>query len=73
MAPNHQHFFNARLDLDIDGEQNTAQEVNTLSVPPGPENPHSNAFFAEVNADAHGSRRSAKHQSTFRPFLACRE
>ena len=48
MAPNHQHFFNARLDLDIDGEQNTAQEVNTLSVPPGPENPHGNAFFAEV-------------------------
>ena len=48
MAPNHQHFFNARLDLDIDGEENTAQEVNTLSVPAGPENPHGNAFFAEV-------------------------
>ena len=29
MAPNHQHFFNARLDLDVDGEANTAQEVNT--------------------------------------------
>ncbi len=47
-APYHQHFFNARLDLDVDGEVNTAHEVNTLSVPPGPENPHGNAFFAEV-------------------------
>ena len=47
-APYHQHFFNARLDLDIDGESNTAQEVNTHSAPSGPENPHDNAFVAEV-------------------------
>jgi primary-amine oxidase len=47
-APNHQHFFNARLDLDVDGEANTAQEVNVRSAPSGPENPHDNAFYAEV-------------------------
>jgi primary-amine oxidase len=47
-APNHQHFFNARLDLDIDGETNVVQEVNTRSVDAGPENPHGNAFFADV-------------------------
>ena len=47
-ATNHQHFFNARLDLDIDGEANTAQEVNVKSAPSGPENPHDNAFYAEV-------------------------
>jgi primary-amine oxidase len=47
-APNHQHFFNARLDLDIDGELNSAREVNTRGVPPGPENPYGNAFRAEV-------------------------
>jgi primary-amine oxidase len=47
-APNHQHFFNARLDLDVDGEANTAQEVNVRGVPSGPENPHDNAFVAEV-------------------------
>jgi primary-amine oxidase len=46
-APNHQHFFNARLDLDVDGESNTAQEVNVRSAPSGPENPHENAFYAE--------------------------
>ncbi|WP_435009560.1 primary-amine oxidase [Tundrisphaera lichenicola] len=48
IAPNHQHFFNARLDLDIDGEANTAQEVNVQGVPSGPENPHGNAFVAEA-------------------------
>ena len=47
-APNHQHFFNARLDLDVDGESNTAQEVNVRGAPSGPENPHDNAFYAEV-------------------------
>jgi primary-amine oxidase len=47
-APNHQHFFNARLDLDVDGEANTAQEVNVRSAPSGLENPHDNAFYAEV-------------------------
>jgi primary-amine oxidase len=47
-APNHQHYFNARLDLDIDGEANTAQEVNVRSDPVGPDNPNGNAFRAEV-------------------------
>ena len=48
MAPNHQHFFGARLDLDIDGEENTAHEVNTVSVPAGSENPHGNAFYSQA-------------------------
>ena len=54
-APNHQHFFNARLDLDIDGRANTALEVNTRSAPAGPENPHDNAFFAEATPMARES------------------
>jgi primary-amine oxidase len=40
----HQHYFNVRLDLDIDGQGNTVEEVWTESLPPGPENPHGNAF-----------------------------
>src|SRR5262249_35120815 len=47
-APFHQHFFGARLDFAVDGEKNTVQEVNTQSVPRGPENPHDNAFVTEV-------------------------
>jgi primary-amine oxidase len=42
----HQHYFNVRLDLDIDGIDNTVEEVWTESAPPGPENPHGNAFAA---------------------------
>jgi primary-amine oxidase len=43
-APYHQHFFNARLDFAVDGEENTVSEVNTMSAASGPENPHDNAF-----------------------------
>ena len=43
----HQHFFNFRLDMSVDGENNTVYEVNTVAEPPGPDNPHGNAFYAE--------------------------
>ncbi|MBC8102117.1 MAG: primary-amine oxidase, partial [Cytophagales bacterium] len=43
-APSHQHFFNVRLDMSVEGDANTVYEVNTKAVPPGPENPHGNAF-----------------------------
>jgi primary-amine oxidase len=38
-APHHQHFFNFRLDLDVDGQANDAFEMNTTAGAPGPENP----------------------------------
>ena len=44
----HQHFFNFRLDMDVDGGSNTAFEVNTVAEPLGPENPHGNAFYAKA-------------------------
>jgi primary-amine oxidase len=43
-APYHQHTFCARLDLDIDGGTNTVIEVDSVAVPPGPENPHGSAY-----------------------------
>ena len=43
-APIHEHFFSMRLDFDIDGPVNSVYEVHTEAVPPGPENPHGNAF-----------------------------
>jgi primary-amine oxidase len=46
-APNHQHFFNVRLDMAVDGEHNSVYEVQTVAEPPGPENPNGNAFYAE--------------------------
>ncbi len=47
-APNHQHFFNFRLDLDVDGTQNSLVELNNVAPPMGPENPFGNAFIREV-------------------------
>ncbi len=44
----HQHFFNFRLDMDVDGGNNTVYEVNTVAEPPGPDNPHGNAFYAQA-------------------------
>ncbi|HUY22856.1 MAG TPA: primary-amine oxidase [Acidimicrobiales bacterium] len=43
-APYHQHLFNVRLDVDVDGATNSVYEVDSRPVPPGPENPWANAF-----------------------------
>jgi primary-amine oxidase len=45
-APNHQHFFNVRLDLDIDGVGNSVYQVDVLPDEPGEKNPFANAFSA---------------------------
>src|SRR5262245_24399756 len=43
-GPIHQHFFSVRLDMMVDGPANSVYEVDTVSDPPGPENPHGGAF-----------------------------
>ncbi|WP_214367878.1 primary-amine oxidase [Pseudonocardia sp. H11422] len=43
-APIHQHVFNMRLDLDVDGVANSVYEINTETDPPGPDNPIGNGF-----------------------------
>ena len=47
-GPIHQHFFNVRLDMMVDGPNNSVYEVNTVSDPKGPDNPHHNAFHTEA-------------------------
>jgi primary-amine oxidase len=44
VAVNHQHFFNFRLDMDIDGVANSVLEDNTSAAPADPGNRYSNAF-----------------------------
>ena len=40
----HQHVFNVRLDMAVDGPHNTVVEVDTVADPPGPDNPWCNAL-----------------------------
>lgn len=46
-APHHQHFFNFRLDFDVDGPENRVVEHDVRSAPAGPGNPLSNAIIME--------------------------
>jgi primary-amine oxidase len=39
----HEHYFNVRLDMSVDGDDNTLVEVEAARVETGPSNPHGNA------------------------------
>jgi len=43
----HQHIFNVRLDMSVDGEANSVVEVDFHAVEQGPDNPHDNAFCSD--------------------------
>ena len=45
-AQNHQHIFSIRLDMAVDGMNNSVYEVDTEPAPPE-ENPYGNAFYAK--------------------------
>jgi primary-amine oxidase len=66
-APNHQHFFNVRLDVGIDGPLNTVQQIDIVADPIDEANSFENAFHAqatdletELQARAHLSLESAR-------------
>jgi primary-amine oxidase len=45
-GPTHQHFFNARLHMMVDGERNKVTEHEFVPRPFGTDNPYGNAFDA---------------------------
>jgi primary-amine oxidase len=47
-APNHQHFFNVRLDFGIDGIKNTVQQLDVVADPLDESNPYENAFHLQA-------------------------
>jgi primary-amine oxidase len=47
-APNHQHFFNVRLDFGIDGIANTVQQIDIVADAIDEENSFENAFHAQA-------------------------
>ena len=47
VAHNHQHYFNVRLDMMVDGRENSVYEVDTVTDPISDENVHGNAFSVQ--------------------------
>lgn len=48
-APNHQHFFNVRLDFALDGIKNTVQQCDVVADKLDEvDNPYENAFHVET-------------------------
>lgn len=45
-APFHQHFIVARLDMEVDGGDNSVVETSTEALPTGPDNPYGLAIAA---------------------------
>ncbi len=43
-APFHQHLFNVRMDIEVDGDDNAVFEVDAVRSPLGEDNPWGNAF-----------------------------
>ncbi|WP_109472999.1 primary-amine oxidase [Ornithinimicrobium cavernae] len=48
IAPHHQHVFCARLDLDLDGTQNSVFEVDAVAPERGPLNPYGGSFVEKI-------------------------
>lgn len=57
----HQHIFCARLDMAIDGDENSVVECNTYLEPEGPSNPYGNNFYEEettLKSEREAARRT---------------
>ena len=58
-APHHQHLFNVRLDMAVDGFANTVHEVDLVGADEGPENPYGQAIVARstpIRRESEGRR-----------------
>ncbi|MBN9119257.1 MAG: primary-amine oxidase [Planctomycetes bacterium] len=68
-APSHQHFFNVRLDFDIDGTANTVQRIDVTPDPIDESNPYENAFRARATAlETESHARGNLHLETARTW-----
>jgi primary-amine oxidase len=58
-GPNHQHFFNVRMDMCIDGANNSVYEMDSVVEPEPERNPHHNAWIDRptlVTSEREGAR-----------------
>jgi primary-amine oxidase len=65
-GPNHQHFFNVRLDMQLDGVGNSVYEVDAVALPPGADNPYGNAWVSQKTLLA----RESEAQRLINPLVA---
>jgi len=64
----HEHYFNVRLDMSVDGDVNTVVEMQADRVSAGPENPHGNAHGVSqtvITSEQEGARNTAPKDSRF--------
>jgi primary-amine oxidase len=47
-AMHHQHLFNARLDVEVDGPRNSVQELDIVAAEEGPDNPYRTAIVTRT-------------------------
>jgi len=62
-APVHQHVFSYRFDMAVDGDRNSASEVNFKAVPMGPGNAHGNAI--RIDETVFKTEREAQREMDF--------
>jgi primary-amine oxidase len=75
----HQHVFGFRFEMALDGERNSASEINFDAEPPGGENPWGNAiltsetrFASELEAQRDIDARRARYWRVLNPNSANR-
>ena len=72
-APNHQHFFGARLDSRWTERTTRSRRSIPGACRPARKTRHGNAFFAEATPLLNETARPAKHQPALVAVLAGRE
>ena len=74
-APYHQHLFNVRLDMEVDGPDNEVYEVDAVPTgsPGSAENPWGNAFGTTATLLGERAGRPARRRSGAQPHLAHRQ
>ncbi|UUO04373.1 primary-amine oxidase [Blastopirellula sp. J2-11] len=75
-APNHQHFFNMRLDFEIDGPNNAVEQLDVVAEACDAANPFENAFYvrsttlrSEKEAQANLNLESARTWKIVNPSV----
>lgn len=69
-GPHHQHFFSVRLDMQVDGQRNSIDELNSAALPAGPDNPWGSAWQVQrtrLESEAQAARDASP--STARSWI----